>query len=135
CAISLSDLLTPWPVIEQRLQAAAEADFVVALYNPVSKQRRHQLAAARDILLAHRPAATPVIIARNLARDGESVQVLPLAELTADGVDMLSLVVVGNSTSRAVRRGGGNWVYTPRGYPTDVTKSAQKVARASDRRL
>lgn len=135
CAISLSDLLTPWPAIEQRLQAAAEADFVVALYNPVSKQRRHQLAAASDILLAHRPADTPVIIARNLARDGESVQVLPLAELTADGVDMLSLVVVGNSTSRAVRRGGGNWVYTPRGYGATPAGDAAPVSPAASKAM
>jgi cobalt-precorrin 5A hydrolase/precorrin-3B C17-methyltransferase len=116
CAISLSDLLTPWPAIEQRLRAAAEADFVVALYNPVSQRRRHQLETARDILLAHRPADTPVIIARNLARDGESVRIVPLAELAADTIDMLSLVIVGNSTSRAVHRGGDHWVYTPRGY-------------------
>lgn len=116
CAVSLSDLMTPWPVIEARLRAAAEADFVVALYNPVSQRRRRQLATARDILLAHRPADTPVIVARNLARDGESVRVLPLAELAADTIDMLSLVIVGNSTSRAVRRGGNNWTYTPRGY-------------------
>lgn len=116
CAISLSDLMTPWPAIEQRLRAAAEADFVVALYNPVSQRRRHQLAAACDILLAHRPADTPVIIARNLARDDESVRILPLAELAADGIDMLSLIIVGNTSSRAVRRGGKSWAYTPRGY-------------------
>ncbi|NNE83028.1 MAG: precorrin-3B C(17)-methyltransferase [Alphaproteobacteria bacterium] len=118
CAISLSDLLTPWPAIEQRLRAAAEADFVVALYNPVSKKRRHQMATACEILQAHRPADTPVIIARNLARDGESVRVLPLAELAVDDVDMLSVVIIGNSNSRAVRRGEGEWVYTPRGYDT-----------------
>lgn len=118
CAISLSDLLTPWPVIEQRLQAAAAADFVVALYNPVSKKRRRQMADACDILLAHRPVDTPVIIARNLARDGESVQILPLAELRVDDIDMLSVVIIGNSASRAVRRGGSDWVYTPRGYAT-----------------
>ncbi len=116
CAISLSDLLTPWPTIEQRLRAAAEANFVVALYNPVSQRRRHQLEIARDILLAHRPADTPVIVARNLARNGETVQVLPLAELASDTIDMLSLVIVGNSTSRAMRRGGNRWTYTPRGY-------------------
>ena len=116
CAISLSDLLTPWPVIEQRLQAVAAADFVVALYNPVSQRRRHQLAEARDILLAHRPADTPVIIARNLARDGETLEIVPLADLCTDGIDMLSLIIIGNSTSCAVRRGADNWVYTPRGY-------------------
>ena len=127
CAISLSDLLTPWPLIEQRLQAAAAADFIVALYNPVSQRRRHQLAAACDILLAHRPADTPVIVARNLARAGESVEILPLAELTADGVDMLSLVIVANSTSRAVRRGAGTWVYAPRGYAPAAVPATKAV--------
>ena len=123
CAISLSDLLTPWPAIEQRLRAAAAADFVVALYNPVSKKRRHQMAAACDILLAHRPADTPVIIARNLARDGENVRVLPLAELAVDDIDMLSLVIIGNTASRAIRRGNDQWVYTPRGYDTEAARS------------
>lgn len=121
-AISLSDLMTPWPVIEARLRAAAEADFVVALYNPVSKKRRHQMATACEILRAHRPKDTPVIIARNLARDGESVRVLPLAELAVDDIDMLSVVIIGNSASRAVRRGEGDWVYTPRGYGTTLPK-------------
>jgi cobalt-precorrin 5A hydrolase/precorrin-3B C17-methyltransferase len=122
CAISLSDLLTPWPAIEQRLRAAAEADFVVALYNPVSKKRRHQMATACEILRAHRPADTPAIIARNLARDGENVRILPLAELAVDDIDMLSVVIIGNSASRAVRRGEGEWVYTPRGYGTAFAK-------------
>jgi len=124
CAISLSDLMTPWPMIEARLRAAAEADFVIALYNPVSQRRRHQLAAACDILRDHRPADTPVIIARNLARDGESVRILPLAELAADTIDMLRLVIVGNTTSRAVRRGVNSWAYTPRGYAAEAAKIA-----------
>lgn len=132
CAVSLSDLLTPWPAIEQRLRAAAQADFVVALYNPVSRRRRHQLDTARDILLAHRPADTPVIIARNLARDGESVRVLPLGDLAPATVDMLSLVIVGNSASRAVRRGTNNWVYTPRGYaPAQLSDATPRTATAS----
>jgi cobalt-precorrin 5A hydrolase/precorrin-3B C17-methyltransferase len=63
-----------------------------------------------------------VIVARNLARDGESVRILPLAELAADGIDMLSLVIVGNTTSRAVRRGAGSWAYTPRGYAPERTE-------------
>ncbi|MDH3472714.1 MAG: precorrin-3B C(17)-methyltransferase [Rhodospirillales bacterium] len=117
CAISLSDLLTPWPVIERRLEAAAQGDFVVALYNPVSKRRRHQLAAAARILRAHRPADTPVVLARNLGRDGEAVAVIALDELSPERVDMLTLVLVGSSETRRVARGdGGAWVYTPRGY-------------------
>jgi cobalt-precorrin 5A hydrolase/precorrin-3B C17-methyltransferase len=117
CAISLSDLLTPWPAIEQRLKAAAEGDFVIAFYNPVSQRRRTQLAAAKELLLQHRPATTPVILARNLGRDGETVTVTELARLEIDAVDMLTLVIVGSSETRTVDRpDGGVWVYTPRGY-------------------
>jgi cobalt-precorrin 5A hydrolase/precorrin-3B C17-methyltransferase len=112
CAISLSDLLTPWAVIERRLQAAAEGDFVVALYNPVSQRRRQALPKARDILLGHRPAETPVIIARNLGRPGEAVRRVALAALDVDDVDMLTLLIVGSSQTRAT----DDWVYTPRGY-------------------
>lgn len=117
CCISLSDLLTPWPVIERRVRAAAEGDFVVAFYNPVSRRRTTQLAAARDLLLDHRPAATPVVLARNLGRAGEATTVLTLGELEPGAVDMLTLVIVGSSeTRRAARGDGGAWVYTPRGY-------------------
>jgi len=117
CAISLSDLLTPWPVIEQRLSAAAAGDFVVALYNPVSQRRRTQLVAARDILLKARSADTPVAIARNLGRDGEALHITTLAALDPAAVDMLSIVLIGSSTTRRVRRpDGGEWLYTPRGY-------------------
>lgn len=117
CAISLSDLLTPWAAIERRIQAAAQADFVVAFYNPVSRRRDWQLARAREMLLAHRPAATPVVIARNLGRDGERVRVTTLRDLDPASIDMLTTVLVGSSATRAVSRGdGGTWVYTPRGY-------------------
>ncbi|MEJ2122469.1 MAG: precorrin-3B C(17)-methyltransferase [Alphaproteobacteria bacterium] len=117
CAISLSDLMTPWAVIESRVRAAAEGDFVIAFYNPVSKRRVRQLGQARDILLSHRPAETPVVLARNLGRSGESVEVLALKDLSADRVDMLTLVLVGSSETRRVHKGdGGVWVYTPRGY-------------------
>ncbi len=117
CAISLSDLLTPWPVIRRRLEAAANGDFVVALYNPGSEKRRQQLAAARDILLAARPPGTPVAIARNLGRAGERLRITTLALLDAGDADMLSLVLVGSSATRAVPRpDGGEWLYTPRGY-------------------
>ena len=73
CAVSLSDLLPPWAVIERRLKAAAEGDFVIALYNPVSKRRTRQLAAATEILRGHRAGDTPVVLARNLGRDDERV--------------------------------------------------------------
>jgi cobalt-precorrin 5A hydrolase/precorrin-3B C17-methyltransferase len=117
CTISLSDLLTPWEAIEQRLKAAAEGDFVIAFYNPVSRRRRTQLAAAREILLAHRPADTPVVLGVNLGREGETVRVTTLEALTVDEVDMLTTVLVGSSASRAVMTGAGKpFVYTPRGY-------------------
>ncbi|MFQ5958723.1 MAG: precorrin-3B C(17)-methyltransferase, partial [Alphaproteobacteria bacterium] len=116
CAISLSDLLTPWPAIEARLRAATEGDFVVALYNPASQRRREGLARARDILLEQRPADTPVVLARNLGRDGEDVRIVPLAELSPDAADMLTLVIVGASATRRFSAGAREWVYTPRGY-------------------
>jgi cobalt-precorrin 5A hydrolase/precorrin-3B C17-methyltransferase len=123
CAISLSDLLTPWPAIAARLQAAAEGDFVVALYNPVSQRRRTQLGAARDILLARRPPETPVVIARSLGRPGEQVVLTTLAALDPATIDMLSLVLIGSSATRVVARpDGGAWVYTPRGYERKATE-------------
>jgi cobalt-precorrin 5A hydrolase/precorrin-3B C17-methyltransferase len=108
CAISLSDLLTPWPLIERRLRAAAEGDFVVALYNPRSQRRTSQLTAARAILLAHRPPTTPVALARNLGRPGETVRPTTLAELTPGDVDMLTIVLIGTASraSSPVGRGG-----------------------------
>ncbi len=114
CAISLSDLLTPWPAIEARIKAAAQGDFVIAFYNPVSSRRRRQLGQAKAILLRHRPADTPVVLARMLGRDGEAVTTLRLDELDPERVDMMTLVVVGSSATRTTKAGGR--VYTPRGY-------------------
>ena len=128
CTISLSDLLTPWEDIKLRVRAAGEGDFVVAFYNPVSKKRRMQLAWARDELLKHRPAETPVILATNLGRDGEAVRVVPLGELNVDDVDMLTVVVVGSSDSRTVATGDGkSWVYTPRGYSGKAGTQMEKA--------
>ena len=125
CAISLSDLMTPWEAIERRLRAAAEADFVVVLYNPVSKRRRQGLPRAREILMAQRGGATPVVVARSLGRSGEEVRHITLAELEIDQADMLSLVLVGNSdTRRTPRAQGGSWTYTPRGYGAAHAKAA-----------
>lgn len=115
CAISLSDLMTPWPAIRARLEAAAAADFVVALYNPRSARRRQGLTEAAAILAAHRPATTPVLVARNLGRAGESCQVTTLADLAEADIDMLTIVIVGSSTTRAVA-GAPPRLYTPRGY-------------------
>ncbi|MBP0613969.1 precorrin-3B C(17)-methyltransferase [Jiella mangrovi] len=117
CTISLSDLLTPWEDIQRRVRAAAEGDFVIAFYNPVSKKRRTQLAYARDELLKHRPAETPVVLATNLGRDGESVRIVRLDALDVDEVDMLTVVIVGSSNTQVVSTGDGKrWAYTPRGY-------------------
>jgi cobalt-precorrin 5A hydrolase / precorrin-3B C17-methyltransferase len=129
CAISLSDLLTPREVILQRVEAAAAGDFVVSFYNPVSKRRRDLLAMAREILLRHRPKDTPVILARNLGRPSEQLTVLPLADLAVDQVDMLTLVMVGSSETRARQRGDGTWsVYTPRGYAAKSTPNTKESA-------
>ena len=118
CAISLSDLLTPRADILRRIRAAAEGDFVVAFYNPVSKTRRTLLAEARDILLNHRPADTPVVLATDLGRPAERLRHIRLADLTVDAVDMLTVVLVGSSQSRRIDTGDGPRAYTPRGYAT-----------------
>jgi cobalt-precorrin 5A hydrolase / precorrin-3B C17-methyltransferase len=126
CTISLSDLLTPWDAIERRLQAAADGDFVIAFYNPVSRRRTWQLGKAREILLTARPETTPVILARNLGRDGEQVRTITLGALDPADVDMLTVVLVGSSETRAIPRGDGrSWVYTPRGYAGKNTEDKE----------
>ncbi|MER7441237.1 precorrin-3B C(17)-methyltransferase [Micromonospora avicenniae] len=110
--LSLSDLHTPWEVIERRLTAAAEGDFVVLLYNPRSRARDWQLGAALKILGRHRPPSTPVGVVRNASRPDESVHLATLADLDVTVVDMYGVVVVGNSDTRVV---AGRMV-TPRGY-------------------
>ena len=113
CCVSLSDRLTPWTVIEKRLAAAAAGDFVLALYNPRSKGRDWQLGQAKEILLKQRPKKTPVMLARQLGRPEESRQLTCLERLEPESVDMLTLVLIGNSSSRAE----DGWMVTPRGYP------------------
>ncbi|MGC1217650.1 MAG: precorrin-3B C(17)-methyltransferase [Phormidesmis sp.] len=112
CAISLSDLLTPWPVIQQRLRAAAEGDFIVALYNPKSKTRTTQIIFARDTLLQHRSADTPVALACSLYRADEHITLTTLGDMFDHTIDMLTTVIIGNSSSR-IHEG---WFITPRGY-------------------
>lgn len=116
CAISLSDLLTPRADILRRVRAAAEGDFVIAFYNPVSLRRRTLLAEARDILLGHRPGETPVLLAASLGRPEEALVFRRLDALAVDEVDMLTTVIVGSSASRLVGTGDGPRLYTPRGY-------------------
>ncbi|MEG3619724.1 precorrin-3B C(17)-methyltransferase [Magnetovibrio sp. PR-2] len=126
CLISLSDLLTPWDVIQRRLKAAAEGGFVVSFYNPVSKRRRTQLAEARDILLQHRAPDTPVVLARQLGRPDEEITVIELKDLTPDHADMLTLVMVGGEDTRVIERGENRWVYTPRGYGGKMDAKAEE---------
>jgi cobalt-precorrin 5A hydrolase/precorrin-3B C17-methyltransferase len=120
CTISLSDLLTPRGDIIRRLRAAAEGDFVIAFYNPVSKTRRTLLAEARDILLAHRPADTPVMLASSLGRPEEHLRYRRLDELQVEEVDMLTVVLVGSSNSRLAQMGEGPRMFTPRGYARKI---------------
>jgi cobalt-precorrin 5A hydrolase / precorrin-3B C17-methyltransferase len=117
CCISLSDLLTEWSVIEKRIRAAAEGDFVVAFYNPRSEKRHDQLDRAITLIRPHRHDETPVVVASNLGRDRESVRIVPLKDFDSSVVDMLTLVMVGSSQSKIYRRGDGrDYAYTPRGY-------------------
>ena len=117
CAISLSDILKPWEVVAARIAAAAEADFAIAFYNPISSQRSWQLTAAKEILLKYRSPTTPVILARNLGRSGQEVRVIMLGELTPESADMRTVILIGSSQTKLIPRAdGSNWVYTPRSY-------------------
>lgn len=113
-SVSLSDLLTPWEVIERRVEAAASADFVIAIYNPRSKKRTEGLAKALETIRAHRSGSTPVGIVRNASREDESVVVTTLDGMDEHygGVDMSTMLIVGNSTSYTA----GGRIITPRGY-------------------
>ncbi|MFG3286903.1 precorrin-2 C(20)-methyltransferase [Streptomyces sp. NPDC048111] len=116
--ISLSDRLKPWEVIAERLHAAARADLVLALYNPGSASRTWQVAKARELLLEHRAPDTPVVVARDVGGPAESVRIVRLAALEPAEVDMRTVLLVGSSQTRAVRRGDGEEiVWTPRRYP------------------
>ena len=112
CAISLSDLLTPWPVIQKRLRAAAAADFIVALYNPKSKTRTQQIVFARDCFLQHRAPETPVALARSLYRPDEHITLTTLSDMFDHPIDMLTTVIIGNRSSSTYQ----GWFITPRGY-------------------
>jgi len=111
CAISLSDNLKSWTTIERRLAAAADADFVIALYNPASKARPHQIGQAFDLLRARKKAATPVLFIRAAGTADAKVTRTTLGAADPSLVDMRTLVIVGASTTREV----GRWIYTPRG--------------------
>ena len=129
CAVSLSDLLTPREVIEDRLAAAARADFVIALYNPVSAARRETFDRALRILREHRAAETPVVVARNLGRAGERVDIVTLDAIDPERIDMLTVLIVGSSATRTFARGGAERVYTPRGYEVGTDRIRVRSSR------
>jgi precorrin-3B C17-methyltransferase len=115
CAISLSDNLKPWPLIERRLDAAASAGFVIALYNPVSRARPWQLSSAIERLRRHLPQSTPVVFGRAVGRIEEHVTVTALDAADAAIADMATLVIVGSHETRVIERPGRlPLVYTPR---------------------
>lgn len=113
--ISLSDLLTPWEVIEKRLRMAAEGDFVTVLYNPRSNGRPGYITRAREIFLLCREKETPVGIVRNAAREGQIKIITTLKELPEEDIDMFSVVIIGNSQTFI----SGEFIITPRGYKND----------------
>ena len=118
CMLSLSDNLKPWAVIETRLRHAAQADFVMAFYNPVSRARPWQLDRALDIVREHRSGSTLIVLGRNIGRPGETLTTTTLDKLHSSQVDMRTMVIVGSSATRSFPRASGNgeWVYTPRWY-------------------
>jgi precorrin-2 C20-methyltransferase/precorrin-3B C17-methyltransferase len=142
CVISLSDRLKPWEVIADRVEHAAAADFVLALYNPASRSRTWQLAAVSELLLRHRAADTPVVVGRAVGRADEQLSVITLAELADADIDMSTLVIVGSSATRVHRRAGRPVVFTPRHYgeageaassrPRRRTRTEARPAAAAD---
>ncbi|MBE9030210.1 precorrin-3B C(17)-methyltransferase [filamentous cyanobacterium LEGE 11480] len=116
CAISLSDILKPWEVIEQRIAQAAQADFVMAFYNPISSQRRWQLEKAKEKLLEYRDGTTPIVLAENVGRPGQNIRVKHLGDLQSEDANMRTMILVGSSKTRVFEQGGRQWVYTPRRY-------------------
>ncbi|MCU1365949.1 MAG: precorrin-3B C17-methyltransferase [Ilumatobacteraceae bacterium] len=118
CVISLSDVLKPWAIIERRLDAAAAADFVIALYNPRSVHRPHQFTDAIAVIARHRAPHTPVVVGRHVGRNDETVTITYLARLDPDSIDMSTIVVIGSSTTRVLDRPAGSSMYTPRAHTT-----------------
>ncbi len=120
CVISLSDILKPWDQIAKRIIAAAQADFVIAFYNPASKTRRSQLVAAKSLLLDHRSPSTLVMLARDVGRPAETFTITTLIQLDPAKVDMRTLILVGSSQTRQFFQGDRTWIYTPRSYASST---------------
>ena len=114
--ISLSDLLTPWETIENRLDAAAKTDFSICLYNPSSRKRADYLKRACEIFLRYKSSDTVCGIVKNIGRDGETKKVMTLTELKDYEADMFTTVFIGNSRTKKSALGGQDWMVTPRGY-------------------
>lgn len=110
--ISLSDLLTPWEIIQERAELAAQGDFVTALYNPRSNKRVGQIKAVQEIFLRYRAPETPVGIVTGASRANEATLISTLGDFTKEDINMFSIVIIGNSKTRTV----GDWMITPRGY-------------------
>lgn len=127
CCISLSDLMTPWTVIEKRIHAAAMGDFVTGLYNPKSKKRYWQLQTLKSIYLQYRAADTPVAICKQLGRSEEAIKLTTLGELNVEDVDMFSVVLIGNSQTQRYR----NHLFTPRGYLNRKPHTGAEIQKAS----
>jgi precorrin-3B C17-methyltransferase / cobalt-factor III methyltransferase len=121
CVISLSDNLKPWSLVERRLIAAAEGDFVIALYNPASKARPAQIFQAFDLLRGRKAGETPVAFARAVGRPDEKMLITTLAGADPSAADMATLVIIGSSQTRLVPRPNATpWIYTPRSTPDAV---------------
>jgi precorrin-3B C17-methyltransferase len=124
CAINLSDNLKPWAVIEKRLALAAEADFVIALYNPASRARPAQIAQAFAVLRERRAASTVVVFAQAVGRADEALHITNLAAAEPERADMRTLVLIGAASTRVIERPGrAGFVYTPRSIGTDPRAS------------
>ena len=124
CIISLSDLLTPWPVIERRIEAAAQADFVIGLYNPKSGRRTQQIVIAQQVISKYRNLKTPVALVKSAYRDLEKVILTDLASFLDYEIGMLTTVIIGNSHSFVYE----GYMVTPRGYTNKYTWDGQVVA-------
>ncbi len=133
CVLSLSDRLKPWEIIAKRLHAAASADFALAIYNPVSSERRWQLAEAQSILAQHRAPETPVVLARSVGRSDERIVFTDLGNLDTSLVDMQTLVLVGSSTTRELSLSNGGDLSILRGAMGFDVMPERPAGSCSDR--
>ena len=117
CMISLSDLLTPWPVIEKRIEAAASADFVIGLYNPASGRRQRQIVRAKEIITTYRPGTTPVALVKSAYRFRQDIKLTTLDEMLDFEIGMLTTVIIGSSNTYVYE----GYMVTPRGYQNKYT--------------